>query len=92
MHGITFSLMWTAGVNYVKNLAPAGTGATAQGLFGAMIWGVGGAIASLFGAQIVALMGTQALFFSATAITAVGFFIFIFLAKPPKMTIRNKAV
>jgi PPP family 3-phenylpropionic acid transporter len=81
MHGITFSLMWTAGINYVKELTPAGTGATAQGLFGAMIWGVGGAIAALFGAQIVAVVGTKILFFAATGITAVGFCIFLFLAR-----------
>lgn len=84
MHGMTFSLMWTAGVNYVNELTPKGTGATAQGLFGAMIWGVGGAIAAIFGAQLVAAVGTKVMFFWAGAITAVGLLIFLLVGQPWK--------
>ncbi len=49
LHGLTFSAMWVAGVSYANKVAPAGLGATAQGLFSGVSMGLGGAAGALLG-------------------------------------------
>jgi MFS family permease len=40
VHGLTFPLLWVAGVTYVAENAPEGLGATGQGVFGSVMVGV----------------------------------------------------
>jgi PPP family 3-phenylpropionic acid transporter len=40
LHGLAFSAMWTAGVTYAAEVAPEGTQATAQGVFGGVQMGL----------------------------------------------------
>ncbi|MBK6433510.1 MFS transporter [Candidatus Amarolinea dominans] len=40
LHGLLFSASWAAGVALSGEIAPKGMGATAQGVFGAVSWGV----------------------------------------------------
>ena len=40
-HGLTFATLWVAGVNFVAQNAPKGLGATAQGLFNTVTFGLG---------------------------------------------------
>lgn len=49
LHGPTFSLMWLSGVSYADEIAPAGLGATAQGLFSGVMLGIGSATGAVFG-------------------------------------------
>lgn len=49
LHGPSFAVMWLAGVQYADDIAPAGLGATAQGMFGGVVMGLGSALGALIG-------------------------------------------
>lgn len=89
MHGITFSLMYSAGVNYINDITPAGMGASAQGIFGAMLWGIGGAVGAVFGAQIFAWKGPSMLFLSAAGVAGIGLIVFYIFVHPKNRVISD---
>ena len=62
LHGPSFALMWTAGVSYVSRLAPPGLGATAQGLFSGVNFGLAGAIGALIGGSLYQHIGPFAMY------------------------------
>ena len=70
LHGATFSLLWVAGVAYADRLAPADLGATAQGLFSAVVMGLGGVAGSLVGGFLYDTLGPAGMF---QVIAAAGF-------------------
>lgn len=43
-HGLTYPLLWVAGIKFVGEMAPRGLSSTAQGLFSAMFMGIGTAL------------------------------------------------
>ncbi len=49
LHGPSFALLWVAGVSYAHTLAPQGMGATAQGQFVGVNFGLGGAMGAIVG-------------------------------------------
>jgi len=49
LHGPSFSLMWLAGVSYADEIAPAGLGSAAQGLFSGVMLGIGAAAGAFLG-------------------------------------------
>lgn len=49
LHGLSFGIMWLAGVQYADDIAPDGLGATAQGMFGGVVMGLGSALGALLG-------------------------------------------
>ncbi len=55
--GLAFPLMWLAGVAYAHEHAPAGLAATAQGLFGAMVYGIGSAVGGLTAGPLFEWLG-----------------------------------
>lgn len=57
LHGLTFSLMWVAGISYADRIAPQGMSATAQGLFSGVTLGVGSAAGSLLGGFLFDAVG-----------------------------------
>ena len=61
-NGLTFPAMWIAGVAYADQYAPPGMHTTAQGLFGAMVFGLGLAIGGFIGGPILESWGGHALF------------------------------
>jgi MFS transporter, PPP family, 3-phenylpropionic acid transporter len=60
INGLTFPAMWIAGVAYADQYAPPGMRSTAQGLFGAMVFGLGLAIGGFVGGPILESWGGQA--------------------------------
>jgi PPP family 3-phenylpropionic acid transporter len=68
IHGLTFAAIWMAGVSYAHEIAPPGLSATAQGLFGAMMMGLGGAAGGFLGGVLIGALGTRFMYL-ATGIT-----------------------
>lgn len=64
INGLTFPAMWIAGVAYADQYAPPGMRSTAQGLFGAIVFGLGLAIGGFVGGPILEKWGGQAVFLS----------------------------
>lgn len=61
--GMIFPAMWSAGVAYADEQAPAGLKSTAQGLFGAISFGFGSAIGGLIGGVLLESLGGRGMFF-----------------------------
>ena len=57
INGFTFAALWVAGVSYVNAIAPAGLSATAQGIFGATVFGFGAAGGGFLGAILLESLG-----------------------------------
>ena len=57
LNGMTFPLMWVAGVSYADQKAPPGMKSTAQGLFGVMLIGIGSATGGFLGGIMLGSMG-----------------------------------
>jgi MFS transporter, PPP family, 3-phenylpropionic acid transporter len=77
LHGLTFATIWVAGVSYAHDHAPAGLEATAQGVFGSTMMGVGAAAGNFFGGLLLAAVGGQQmyLFMGLTVLISLGFFL-----------------
>jgi MFS transporter, PPP family, 3-phenylpropionic acid transporter len=56
-NGLIFPAMWIAGVAYAHENAPAGLSATAQGMFGAMVFGLGSAVGGFAGGPLMENIG-----------------------------------
>jgi PPP family 3-phenylpropionic acid transporter len=77
LHGPTFAAMWTAGVAYAGEVAPPGLGATAQGMFGSMVWGFGAALGAITGGFLFEAYGAVATFQFAGAAAFIALVVFV---------------
>lgn len=62
LHGLAFSASWAAGVALSGEIAPKGLGATAQGVFSGVSWGVRAMLGSLLGGLLFQYFGPAAAF------------------------------
>jgi MFS family permease len=62
INGLTFPALWVAGVSYINENAPAGLSATAQGVFGAVVFGFGAAVGGFVGSILLEQIGGAAMF------------------------------
>ena len=60
--GMIFPAMWSAGVAYADEHAPAGLKSTGQGLFGAASFGFGSAVGGFVGGPLLASIGGRGMF------------------------------
>jgi PPP family 3-phenylpropionic acid transporter len=73
IHGLASPALLVAGVNYAAENAPLGLEATAQGVFSAVLMGVGGTLGNLLGGMLIERFGPAGMF------GMVGTFMFITL-------------
>ena len=62
LHGPSFAVLWAAGVADADAAAPAGLGATAQGLFSGMMLGLGAALGGFLGGPAYEAIGFATLY------------------------------
>ena len=83
LHGLTFSALWAAGVANADALAPAGMGATAQGLFGSVVFGFGAATGALLGGFLLESVGADTMFGIAGGIVLAGLVFYALMSRAP---------
>jgi PPP family 3-phenylpropionic acid transporter len=60
--GLTFGAMWLGGVAYSYACAPTGLSASAQGMFGAMVFGIGAAVGNFSGGLLLTSLGGRGMY------------------------------
>ncbi len=75
LNGFTFPAFWVAGVAYAQEHAPGGMEASAQGLFNAVVSGIGSAVGGLLGGLLIAAMGGRSMFLVFGAIVLGGWLV-----------------
>ncbi len=78
LHGFCFSILWIAGIAYADAHAPEGKKATAQGLFSAVLFGLGSAAGGLLGGYFYDSLGSVQMFrLFGVGILALGFLLIL---------------
>lgn len=70
--GAIFPAMWSAGVAYADENAPAGLKSSAQGLFGSMTFGFGSAVSGFVGGLLLESVGGRGMFMVLGIVILVG--------------------
>ncbi len=81
INGVTFASLWVAGVSFVNEIAPPGLKATAQGIFGAVVFGFGAAAAGFLGAILLEHLGGPSMYAVFGVLMLVALVIYLLLEK-----------
>lgn len=81
LHGPFFSTYWAGAVNYAREIAPHGLGASAQALFAASFFGLGGIVGALLGGWLFTRFGPPVMYQTGAGLTLLGLIIFFWLGK-----------
>jgi PPP family 3-phenylpropionic acid transporter len=81
LHGPFYSTYWAGAVNYAREIAPRGLGASAQALFAASFFGLGGIVGALLGGWLFTQFGPPVMFQTGAGLTLVGLTVFFWLGK-----------
>ncbi|MCW5878533.1 MAG: MFS transporter [Anaerolineales bacterium] len=73
LHGLTFALLWIAGVHFMARNAPKGLSATAQGLFNAALSGIGYGLGNLVWGIFIDQVGVQNMYAISGSMILAGF-------------------
>ena len=90
LHGPSFAVLWAAGVADADAAAPPGLGATAQGLFSGMMFGLGSALGGFIGGPAAAAIGYAGLFRLLGWLTAGMFVVFVAVRLRSKQVVRRR--
>jgi MFS family permease len=86
LHGPFYSTYWAGAVNYAREIAPRGLGASAQALFAASFFGLGGIVGALLGGWLFTRFGPPVMFQTGAGLTFLGLMVFFWLGKPNTIT------
>lgn len=76
LHGPTFAAIWVAGVSYANEIAPPGLGATAQGLFSAVFFGLGAVVGGIICGESFSAFGAHGMFGMLAIVVAAGVLVY----------------
>jgi PPP family 3-phenylpropionic acid transporter len=79
LHGLTFATLWIAGVNFVAQNAPRGLGATAQGLFNTVTFGLGLGGGNFIGGLLLDWLGVGPMLAATGALVFIGLIVTLVL-------------
>ncbi len=88
INGLTFPALWVAGVSYANENAPAGLSATAQAVFGTMIFGFGAATGGFLGGILLEKLGGQMMYATFGAMVLVMLAVYVFAE--PRISIQHE--
>lgn len=71
LNGMTFPMIWVAGVSYADESSPPEMKATAQGVFGAAMVGIGAAVGAMAGGLLVGSIGSRLMYLTMGIFTLV---------------------
>ncbi len=92
INGLTFPMVLVAGVSYANEIAPGGMKATAQGLFAAMLAGIGAAVGGAVGGLLLGSLRGQATFLIMGAFVLAGLGVIMLLERAGQFRQARKAV
>lgn len=81
LHGLTFPILWVAGVSFAHKYAPQGLSATAQGVMGTVFMGLGTAVGAFMGGLVIEAFSTRGLYLTYSAALFLALIFFVLLTK-----------
>jgi len=81
LHGPFYSTFWAGAVNYARDIAPRGLGASAQALFAASFFGLGGVMGALLGGVLFEQFSPAVMFHVGAGLTLAGLVLFAWLGR-----------
>jgi MFS transporter, PPP family, 3-phenylpropionic acid transporter len=80
-HGLTYAAIFTAGVHYADQVAPAGMKATTQGMFSGTLMGFGAAAGGLLGGILMDHFAPGGMYAITGILVLVGLIVFLFVER-----------
>jgi PPP family 3-phenylpropionic acid transporter len=92
LQGLTFPVIWVAGVTYANENAPAGMSATAQGLFGSVLMGFGAATGNFFGGILIDAYSARFMYMFFGVLLIVSLFVFNLIERRLPVAINEQTI